>query len=193
MATESPVTARCAPPGKGTGPADKLAEMDELIIRSARPEDVPRLVALLVQGSLVEGKEDPDRPERYEAALAAIHATPGNDVLVAEADGAVVGMCQLLMFRHLQSGGGRCAEIESMHVHPDVRSLGIGGKLLAAAVEVARKAGCYRVQLTSNAVRTDAHRFYVSHGFEPSHIGFKRLIAPGGLEDPPGPDDGQRS
>jgi hypothetical protein len=32
--------------------------------------------------------------------------------------------------------------------------------------------------LTSNLARTDAHRFYARHGFEPSHVGFKRLIPP---------------
>ena len=165
--------------------------MDRPIIRSARPEDAGQLVALLVHGALVEGKEDPDHPERYEAALAAIQSTPGNDVLVAEVDGAVVGMCQLVVFRHLQGGGGQCAEIESMHVHPDVRSRGVGGRLLDAAVEAARLAGCYRVQLTSNAVRTDAHRFYERHGFEPSHVGFKRLLGTGGVGDPPRPDPGQ--
>ena len=159
-----------------------------MIIRSARPEDAGSLVALLVHGALVEGKEDPENPERYVEALAAIRSTPGNDVLVAELDGAVVGMCQLVVFRHLQSVGGLCAEIESMHVHPDVRSGGIGGQLLSAAVEAARRAGCYRVQLTSNAVRTDGHRFYRRHGFEPSHVGFKQLLATGGADDPSGSD-----
>lgn len=41
----------------------------------------------------------------------------------------------------------------------------------------ARALGCYRVQLTSSAQRPDAHRFYLSHGFEPSHVGFKRRPA----------------
>jgi GNAT superfamily N-acetyltransferase len=63
-----------------------------------------------------------------------------------------------------------------MHVHPDFRSRGIGGQLLAAAMEAARQAGCYRMQLTSNVRRSDAHRFYEQNGFEASHVGFKRLI-----------------
>jgi GNAT superfamily N-acetyltransferase len=41
------------------------------------------------------------------------------------------------------------------------------------AIDKARAAGMRRVQLTSNAVRTDAHRFYERLGFTPSHIGFK--------------------
>jgi GNAT superfamily N-acetyltransferase len=41
------------------------------------------------------------------------------------------------------------------------------------AIERARRLGCYRVQLTSNVVRSDAHRFYERLGFTPSHLGFK--------------------
>jgi GNAT superfamily N-acetyltransferase len=152
--------------------------MDVVTIRSAGSRDIERLIDLLGHGALVEGKEDPAPPEAYAAALAEIQSTPGNDVLVADLDGNAVGMCQLVVFRHIQGGGGLCAEIESMHVHPDFRSRGIGGQLLNAADEAARRAGCYRVQLTSNVVRTDAHRFYARHGFEPSHVGFKRLISP---------------
>ncbi len=87
--------------------------------------------------------------------------------------GVVVGMCQLLLFRHFQRRGGRCAEIESVHVRADRRAQGIGSALVHAAVEAARDGGCYRVQLTSNVERSDAHRLYRSLGFEPTHVGFK--------------------
>ena len=145
-------------------------------IRSARAEDVPRLIELLQHGSLVERRENPSDLPAYRAALVEIQATPGHDVLVAEQDGSVVGMCQLVIFRHLQHRGGRCAEVESLHVHPDFRGQGLGARLLHAAVEAARQAGCYRVQLTSNEQRTDAHRFYRREGFDATHLGFKRTI-----------------
>ena len=44
------------------------------------------------------------------------------------------------------------------------------------AVRRAAEMGCYRVQLTSNLQRPDAHRFYETHGFTPSHVGFKRVL-----------------
>lgn len=146
------------------------------IVRDMRPEDLARAVQLIELGSLVEGEEDPGDLEPYQAAFEEIVRTPGNWVLVAERDGVVVGVCQLITFRHLQAHGGRCAELESVHVHPDHRSQGIGGLLVETAVERARSAGCYRVQLTSNAARVDARRFYERHGFTASHIGFKRLL-----------------
>lgn len=146
-----------------------------LTIRRAVESDVPVLVALLVAGAVpgtAEDKEDTTDPVPYGGALAEIEAA-GNAVLVAEQQGVVVGMCQLLVFRHFQGRGGRCAELESVHVRADCRSQGIGRALVRAAVEEARARGCYRVQLTSNTVRADAHRFYRQLGFEPTHVGFK--------------------
>jgi GNAT superfamily N-acetyltransferase len=145
-------------------------------IRVARPADIPRLAALLAAGSL-RGREDPGDLPAYLSALEEINATPGAAVLVAEAGHQVVGMCQLIMFRHLQERGGRCAEIESVHVDERYRSSGIGGALLEAAVQRAAEAGCYRVQLTSNRAREAAHRFYERHGFEATHLGFKRYLS----------------
>jgi GNAT superfamily N-acetyltransferase len=124
----------------------------------------------------MRASEDPSDPAPYEAALQEITDSPGATVLVAEEDGEVVGMCQVVTFRHLQQAGGLCAEIESMHVDERYRNRGIGGVLLTAAVDWARSMGCYRVQLTSNKARTAAHRFYLRHGFEESHEGFKRYL-----------------
>jgi GNAT superfamily N-acetyltransferase len=153
-----------------TGPAAAVPT-----IRAARPSDTPRLAALLAAGTL-RGREDATDLPAYRSALDEINATPGTAVLVAETGGRVVGMCQLIMFRHLQERGGRCAEIESVHVEERYRSSGIGGALLEAAVQRAADAGCYRVQLTSNRAREAAHRFYERHGFEATHLGFKRYL-----------------
>ena len=55
--------------------------------------------------------------------------------------------------------------------------------LVAAAVGRAEEAGCYRIQLTSNRQRTDAHRFYEREGFAATHVGFKRLLGTQRLAD----------
>ena len=152
--------------------ADAADPADNVVVRDAVEEDIPRIVELFTHGSLVEGKEDPGDPASYLSALAEIDRGPGR-VLVAEVGGQVVGVCQLIVFRHLQNRGGLCAEVESVHVHPDHRGHGIGGVLMRAAVQRARELGCYRIQLTSNKARPEAHRFYERLGFEPSHRGFK--------------------
>ena len=152
--------------------ADAADAAGDVVVRGAVDEDIPRIVELFTHGSLVEGKEDPADLAPYLSALADIDRGPGG-VLVAEVEGQLVGVCQLIVFRHLQNRGGLCAEVESVHVHPDQRGHGIGGVLMGAAVQRARELGCYRVQLTSNIARPEAHRFYERLGFEPSHRGFK--------------------
>ena len=152
--------------------------MDAVQVRWANESDLGPIVALLEAGSLVPGKEDPADLDAYRRALREIDAAPSGGVLVAELGGKVVGVCQLIVFRHLQSRGGLCAEIESVHVRSDVRSRGIGSRLIAEASSRAREAGCYRVQLTSNVARPDAHRFYAREGFSQSHLGFKKGLEP---------------
>jgi GNAT superfamily N-acetyltransferase len=98
------------------------------------------------------------------------------DVLVAVVNSEVVGITQVMVFPHFQHTGGWCAELESVHVRSDMRSHGIGAKLLAAAEELARREGCYRVQLTSRNVRSDAHRFYEAQGYTSTSQGFKKLL-----------------
>ncbi len=144
-------------------------------IRDAVAADATAVAALLAGGTLDPDAENPADPTPYREALSEIAATDGTWVLVAEdvASGEVVGMCQLLVFRHVQHRGGRCAEIESAHVRADRRGDGIGTLLAVACVTRARAAGCYRVQLTSNAVRADAHRFWERQGFVATHRGFK--------------------
>ena len=147
-----------------------------VVVRDATAEDADRVVQLLVGGTL-RGGEDPSDLSPYKAALAEMAESSSSTVLVAEVDGRVVGMCQLFWFRHIQERAGLSAEIESMHVDESMRGRGIGTVLLDAAVARAAQLGCYRVQLTSNRSRVDAHRFYERNGFEPSHIGFKRYLA----------------
>ena len=133
-----------------------------------RPIEIGDLEAasLVVQGgSLTPEVEDEENLEAYWAAVEETRRRRG-DVLVAEVGGEVVGVCQVIVFPHFQHTGGWCAELESVHVRGDLRSQGIGTLLLAGAEALARERGCYRVQLTSRNVRSDAHRFYTAQGFE---------------------------
>jgi GNAT superfamily N-acetyltransferase len=148
-----------------------------VLIRRAVDADLPRLVEILTSGT-VPGQSSPEGGDLalYRSALHEINEGAGA-VLVAQQGDEVVGVCQLIIFRHLQRRGGLCAEIESVHVHPDHRGAGIGTTLVNEAVDRARAQGCYRVQLTSNRVRDDAHRFYERLGFVPSHVGYKLLFS----------------
>jgi GNAT superfamily N-acetyltransferase len=148
----------------------------QLYLRDALHEDIEQLVGLVLGGKLQIDEDDQLFLDDYADALYEIDATDGSYLMVADLGGRVVGMVQMFTFRHFQHRGGRCAEIESMHVAEDVRGRGIGGHLLDHAVSRAKDLGCYRVQLTSNIDRSDAHRFYEARGFEHTHQGFKQYL-----------------
>lgn len=146
-----------------------------VLIRSIEYGDVGDAVTVIIGGSTRPESEDPRNSDAYWPAVVETRARRG-DVLVAVDDGDVVGVCQVLIFQHFQHVGGWCCEIESVHVREDRRSHGIGGALLDAAEALARDRGCYRIQLTSNNQRTDAHRFYDAHGYHATHRGYKKFF-----------------
>jgi GNAT superfamily N-acetyltransferase len=63
-----------------------------------------------------------------------------------------------------------------VRVRRDLRQAGIGTRMMQWAIARARERGCGLVQLTTNRVRADAHRFYERLGFTASHIGMKLLL-----------------
>ncbi len=143
-------------------------------------DDAAAAAQLVRDGSLSEGVEHPEMVDAYWAAVVETRRRLG-DVLVACAGDEVVGVCQVMVFPHFQHTGGWCAELESVHVRNDMRSRGIGATMLAAAEALALDRGCYRIQLTSRNVRHEAHRFYLSNGYELTSQGFKKPLGDGDL------------
>jgi GNAT superfamily N-acetyltransferase len=121
-------------------------------IRPIEYHDVTAASLVVQGGSLTPELEHERNVDAYWRAVEETRRRRG-DVLVAELDGEVVGICQVMVFPHFQHTGGWCAELESVHVRSDIRSQRVGAKLLAAAEDIALREGCYRVQLTSRKVR----------------------------------------
>ena len=63
-----------------------------------------------------------------------------------------------------------------MRVSSQRRNDGLGGELMRWIIDDARRRGCARIELTSNARRVDAHRFYERLGFVSSHVGMKLYL-----------------
>ena len=115
----------------------------------------------------------PHLPEAYYAAFEAIDADPNNELIVADANGEVIGTLHLMFLPSLSYQGGMRAQVESVRVAKQLRGQGIGADMMKWTIERARQRGCHMMQLTSHKSRTDAHRFYEKLGFTKSHIGMK--------------------
>ena len=147
----------------------------DVVVRPIERSDVTAAVLVIRGGSNFPEDEHVEDVEAYWRAIEETRRRRG-DVLVAVVEGEVVGAIQVIVFPHLQHTGGWCAELESVHVREDQRGRGVGHQLLLAAEALARREGCYRVQLTSRKFRTDAHRFYLTNGYEATSEGFKKRL-----------------
>ncbi|UPY37161.1 GNAT family N-acetyltransferase [Sediminicoccus sp. KRV36] len=132
------------------------------MIRLAQPGDLPALLDLYQH-------LNSDDPRLTEAAA----ATPwsslmGSDlisVVVAEAEGALVGSCMLVVIPNITRGARSFALIENVVTHAAHRKRGLGRAVLAAALEIAWAADCYKVMLATGSARESTLRFYEGAGF----------------------------
>ena len=146
-----------------------------LTFRPVTRADVPAVVALLADDALGRGRESAELAP-YLAAFDAMQAEGGNQLIVGEAGDQVLATYQLTVISGLSLSAARRAQIEAVRVDASLRGQGAGAALMADAEARARAAGASLMQLTSNASRTDAHRFYERLGYAPSHIGFKKPL-----------------
>jgi GNAT superfamily N-acetyltransferase len=147
----------------------------DTVIRQARREDVPAIVAMLADDPLGAQREQQGDPA-YLAAFDDLDADPRQLLVVGELAGEVVGTMQLTFLPGLSRRGATRAQIEAVRVRADQRGSGLGGTLIRWAVDTARERGCALVQLTTDASRVDAHRFYERLGFQASHVGMKLAL-----------------
>ena len=78
----------------------------------------------------------------------------------------IVGTYALLIMEKLGKRGTPAGVVEDVAVSPSRQGQGIGRAMMEHAREECRRAGCYKLALSSNLRREDAHRFYDSLGFE---------------------------
>ncbi|MBF4603476.1 GNAT family N-acetyltransferase [Curtobacterium sp. VKM Ac-2884] len=161
-----------------TLPVRLSARAGSVVVRNAADGDLDALMALLSDDPISAARGDVAAPEdrpQYAAALRSITEDPTNALLVAEDEsGRLVGTLQLTRIPGMARRGSTRLLVEAVRVSSALRSGGIGSALMRWVTDVAAPdLGTPLVQLTSDAARTDAHRFYERLGFTASHVGFK--------------------
>ena len=149
-----------------------------LKFRQANLEDLPEIVRMLADdflGATRERYENP-LPESYVKAFEEIDADKNNELIVALNNGEIIGTLQITFTPSISFQGGKRATVESVRVDEKYRGQGIGKELMRWAINRAREENYFAMQLTSNAERTDAHRFYENLGFKKSHLGMKLYL-----------------
>jgi GNAT superfamily N-acetyltransferase len=148
-----------------------MTDAPMLIIREAEDADLPGVLALYAQPeidngvvlSLAEARKIHAQFARY----------PHYKLIVAEEAGRIVGSYAFLVMHNLGHLGAPSAIVEDVVVDPASQGKGIGQAMMRHAIEAARRAGCYKLMLSSNAKRERAHAFYEQLGFERHGYSFR--------------------
>lgn len=139
-------------------------------------DDLPAVVSLLRDDALGAGREVDDL-EPYVEAFGRIDADPAHLLaVVRDRDDEVVGTLQLTLVPGLSRGGMTRLQVEGVRVAPDARGGGLGAAMFAWAHAWGVLHGAEMAQLTTDARREDAHRFYERLGYVASHVGMKRPL-----------------
>jgi GNAT superfamily N-acetyltransferase len=149
-------------------------------IRAARDEDAPA-VAAAVEALLIElGGERPSTAALEEAARALAGDAALGALLVAECEGAIVGVCAV-SWQFAVHVPGRYGTIQDLWVHPEWRSRALGRELILALVRQATELGVPRLEVglpqDGFAQLGATERFYRENGFTPLGPRMRRLLS----------------
>ena len=153
--------------------SDHLGCAVTVFVRGAREGDLPDVIELLAQLH--------DVPVRAEPPVATgvwrrMLAAPDRHMLVAEDGCQAIGTADLLIVDNLTHGGMPWAIAENVIVDAEHRRRGVGRALMERVIDIARRSGCYKIQLLSNKGRIDARHFYAILDFEESAMGLRLYL-----------------
>jgi GNAT superfamily N-acetyltransferase len=138
--------------------------MSSIEIRDAEEQDLEGVLRVLAESGIDGGHSFSVDEARVHYAR--IRQWPNFRLLVAVADGEIAGTYSLVIMDKLGKRGTPAGVVEDVAVLPSRQGQGIGRAMMEHARGECRRAGCYKLALSSNLRRTDAHRFYDSLGFE---------------------------
>lgn len=143
-------------------------------LRTALREDLPEVLRLYAQPAFYNGRV-PSLAEA-ERVFERMARYPDYAVYVAELDGRIVGTFALLVMDNIGHMGTPSAIVEDVAIDPQLHGRGLGRALMQQALALCRDKGCYKLVLSSNLRRTEAHAFYEALDFEKHGYSYRVLL-----------------
>ncbi|MEL7074335.1 MAG: GNAT family N-acetyltransferase [Cyanobacteria bacterium J06582_2] len=107
-----------------------------------------------------------------------IKQVPDYYVYLAYLENKAIGTFSLLfMPTMMHPGFHRSAILDSVTILSSYRGKGYGKQMMGQALEISADAGCYKVTLSSNLQRDQAHKFYQSLGFQQHGWSYSYLLS----------------
>jgi GNAT superfamily N-acetyltransferase len=147
--------------------------MGNVLVRRARSEDLGALLSLYQELADRRVAAAPSEGARAETSIVAILTDLARHLVVAILDEDLVGTADLLLVPNLTHRGRPWAIVENVIVTATARRKGVGRELMEHLIELARAAGCYKLQLLSGKERAQAHELYRGLGLDAVAEGLK--------------------
>jgi N-acetylglutamate synthase-like GNAT family acetyltransferase len=133
--------------------------MPRIAIRRAVGADAPAIQSLY--GELVSNPGVSVSPQR----VAEVAQDPRTCLLVAEAEGIVVGTALVSLCSDVMFENQPFAVVENIVVASGCRGSGVGAELIREVERFCLASECSKIMLLSSAERAEAHRFFEKSGF----------------------------
>ena len=140
-------------------------------VRRAEPSDMDGMVSLCLEArreSSVGSQVCTADPATLAQQLGALTAAPGGTVLVADADGTVIGLLLGRLVGPNPFTDETSLAVEVLYVGPRHRRRGAGHALMVGATEVAAAAGADHMYAAPIPGARGMQRFFVQLGFAPA-------------------------
>jgi GNAT superfamily N-acetyltransferase len=135
----------------------------EIIIRKAEKGDISALLELYSHLNI--GNEETLDISSAEKIFNRIRQYPDYCIYIASMDNKVIGAFSLLIMDNLAHFGSKSGIVEDVVVLSEWQNHGIGKQMMDFAMQECRNAKCYKLALSSNLKREQAHKFYEWIGF----------------------------
>ena len=132
--------------------------------RKANKKDLPEVLRLYAQPEMDDG--DVLSLSAAEGLFEKFACYPDYKIYVAVYNEQIIGSFALLIMDNLGHLGVPSAVIEDVVVDPKWQGKGVGKMMMREALKICNRKGCYKMVLSSDIKRHQAHVFYESLGFK---------------------------
>ncbi|MBU1237331.1 MAG: GNAT family N-acetyltransferase [Gammaproteobacteria bacterium] len=147
--------------------------MSNVRLRPVTEAELPLLTEILAE---LDGNE-PIPVEDIATAWREMRRFPDYTCYLAESGGEIVGTLSMIVFPVLTVPAQSEAIVEAVVIRRSHRGRGLGRAMMRTAIELASAKGAYKLALSSNLRRLDAHRFYEGMGFTRHGVSFSTEVA----------------
>ena len=150
--------------------------MENVKIRSAKPNDIPIILGLLYELGRPKPKKDSD-VDTFTKLVKKYLKDSDKEILIAEHnDVEIIGMASIVFLSRLNHADNEMY-IPELVVFENYQNKGIGKKLIESCIKLAKEKKCHRIRVESGNARKESHIFYKNLGFVQDAFSFSKEIS----------------